>query len=106
MLAIEAVDQNITDKVARRLAGNKARIINLQGRNKFNGAMVELDYRDEANQFFECRFDSTNAKIKLDLNNILAIDPDEEDPEENVEGDEPPALEADGMTRVIGKQSY
>ena len=42
MIAREAEDQRITDKVARRLTG--AQIINLKGRNKLNGAMVELDY--------------------------------------------------------------
>ena len=96
-----------TDKVAREFTGSKARIVNLRGKNKLNGVLVELDHWDADNQMYECRLEKTKAMIKLDLNNLLQIDPDDE--AKTIDTKDSPSeiiLQGDGMTRIIGSQSY
>ena len=63
-LAKERRERQKCDAKARKLLGNTARIINLKGRTKSNGLLVELDYWDSANQIYECRLVETKTVIK------------------------------------------
>lgn len=69
---------------------------------------MELDFWNEDNQMFEVRAEQTKVIFKTDLKYLIPLDPEDEAGAELTCKDTPEIipLEKDGMTRIIGAQSY